>query len=161
MGSVIENCIGTGRLGRSTWGGGVDRSLGNCGHSVWTNKLFVIRIVFSPAVTGLIILSLPTICYPPTLSADSKNNGWAIGKFEKAVSLIASAPWLPGDILKFPITVTKHSQVDILKCALDADDRHHMMVALPTGYGKTLPMLLLGHLLPAGTNLIYAEISFC
>ena len=35
------------------------------------------------------------------------------------------------------------------------------MVALPTGYGKTLPMLLLGHLLPAGTNLINAEISFC
>ena len=31
-----------------------------------------------------------------------------------------------------------------MKCALDADDRHHMMVALPTGYGKTLPMLLPG-----------------
>ena len=26
------------------------------------------------------------------------------------------------------------------------------MVALPTGYGKTMPMLLLGHLLPAGRN---------
>ena len=42
--------------------------------------------------------------------------------------------------------------MDILQSALDADDRSHMMVALPTGYGKTMPMLLLGHLLPAGRN---------
>ena len=87
----------------------------------------------------------------------NKNNGWAchkstLGGFEKAVSLLARAPWLPGDILKFSITVTEHSQVDILKPALDAHDKDHIMVALPTGYGKTIPMLLLGHLLPAGTN---------
>ena len=42
--------------------------------------------------------------------------------------------------------------MDILQSALDADDRSHMMVALPTGYGKTMPMLLLGHLLPTGRN---------
>ena len=42
--------------------------------------------------------------------------------------------------------------MDILQSALDADDRSHLMVALPTGYGKTMPMLLLGHLLPAGRN---------
>ena len=39
-----------------------------------------------------------------------------------------------------------------MKPALDAHDKDHIMVALPTGYGKTIPMLLLGHLLPAGTN---------
>ena len=39
-----------------------------------------------------------------------------------------------------------------MQSALDADDRSHMMVALPTGYGKTMPMLLLGHLLPTGRN---------
>ena len=33
------------------------------------------------------------------------------------------------------------------------------MVALPTGYGKTIPMLLLGHLLPAGTNSMTSQNS--
>ena len=46
-----------------------------------------------------------------------------------------------------------------MKSALDAHDRDHMMVALPTGYGKTIPMLLLGHLLPAGTNSMTSQNS--
>ena len=39
-------------------------------------------------------------------------------------------------------------QLDILQSALDQDDPNHILCALPTGFGKTMPMLLLGHLLP-------------
>ena len=38
--------------------------------------------------------------------------------------------------------------MDILESALDEDDPHHIMCALPTGFGKSMPMLMLGHLLP-------------
>ena len=41
-------------------------------------------------------------------------------------------------------------QVDILCRALDKEEEGHMMCALPTGYGKSLPMLLLGLLMPEG-----------
>ena len=40
--------------------------------------------------------------------------------------------------------------MDILESALDEDDPHHIMCALPTGFGKSMPMLMLGHLLPPG-----------
>ena len=41
-------------------------------------------------------------------------------------------------------------QVDILAIALDVREEGHLMCALPTGYGKSLPMILLGLLMPEG-----------
>ena len=43
-------------------------------------------------------------------------------------------------------------QMDILESAVDTGDPHHILCALPTGFGKTMPMLLLGHLLPPGAG---------
>ena len=40
-------------------------------------------------------------------------------------------------------------QVDILCRALHKEEGH-LMCAFPTGYGKSLPMLLLGLLMPEG-----------
>ena len=40
--------------------------------------------------------------------------------------------------------------MDILCSALDETDSSHIMVALPTGYGKSLPVLMLGLLMPKG-----------
>ena len=51
--------------------------------------------------------------------------------------------------------------MDIMECATSADDPSHIMCALPTGFGKTLPMLLLGHLLPPGGDIIQMWIDFC
>ena len=42
--------------------------------------------------------------------------------------------------------------MDILESAVDSGDPHHILCALPTGFGKTMPMLLLGHLLPPGAG---------
>ena len=50
------------------------------------------------------------------------------------------------------ITMSSFPQLDILMSALNADDPNHILGALPTGFGKTLPMLLLGHLLPKGAS---------
>ena len=44
-------------------------------------------------------------------------------------------------------------QVDILCRALDREEEGHLMCAFPTGYGKSLPMLLLGLLMPEGRTL--------
>ena len=41
-------------------------------------------------------------------------------------------------------------EVDILSRALDKEEVGHLMCAFPTGYGKSLPMLLLGLLMPEG-----------
>ena len=41
-------------------------------------------------------------------------------------------------------------QVDILAIALDVREEEHLMCVLPTGYGKSLPMILLGLLMPEG-----------
>ena len=43
--------------------------------------------------------------------------------------------------------------LDILLSALDESDPNHILCALPTGFGKTMPMLLLGHLLPPGAGI--------
>ena len=68
----------------------------------------------------------------------------------------ASAKRFPGysrahsyKLVTFLKTITS---VNILESALDADDPHHILCALPTGFGKTMPMLLLGHLLPPGAG---------
>ena len=42
--------------------------------------------------------------------------------------------------------------MDILLSAFDESDPNHVLCALPTGFGKTMPMLLLGHLLPPGAG---------
>ena len=41
-------------------------------------------------------------------------------------------------------------QVDILTIALDAREEGHLMCAFPTGYGKSMPMMLLGLFMPKG-----------
>ena len=41
-------------------------------------------------------------------------------------------------------------QADIVRCAIDDDETCHIMGALPTGYGKSLPMLVTGLLMPPG-----------
>ena len=41
-------------------------------------------------------------------------------------------------------------QVDILCRALNKEQEGHIMCAFPTGYGKSLPMLLLGLFMPKG-----------
>ena len=41
-------------------------------------------------------------------------------------------------------------QVDILTIALDVKEGGHLMYAFPTGYGTSMPMLLLGLLMPEG-----------
>ena len=43
-------------------------------------------------------------------------------------------------------------QVDILCRVLDSEEEGHLMCAFPTGYGKSLPMLLLGLLMPEGRS---------
>ena len=49
-------------------------------------------------------------------------------------------------------------QADIVRCAIDDAESCHIMGALPTGYGKSLPMLKTGLLMPPGkwTHKIYA-----
>ena len=41
-----------------------------------------------------------------------------------------------------------------MESALDQNDPNHILCALPTGFGKSLPMLLLGHLLPPGSEIL-------
>ena len=41
-------------------------------------------------------------------------------------------------------------QVDILTIALDAREEGHLMCAFPTGFGKSMPMMLLGLFMPIG-----------
>ena len=41
-------------------------------------------------------------------------------------------------------------QADLVACAINDSETSHIMGALPTGYGKSLPMLVTGLLMPAG-----------
>ena len=41
-------------------------------------------------------------------------------------------------------------QADIVAAALDTSGGHHLLGALPTGFGKSLPMFVLALLLPPG-----------
>ena len=43
-------------------------------------------------------------------------------------------------------------KADIIWAATDEDDRQHLMGAVPTGYGKSLPMLVVALLLPPGES---------
>ena len=52
-------------------------------------------------------------------------------------------------------------QVDILCSVLDRSDQSNILVALPTGYGKSLPLLLLGLLRPEGRLAIFCFRLFC
>ena len=44
-------------------------------------------------------------------------------------------------------------QADITAAVVDEEERHHILSCLPTGMGKTLPMLLTSQLLPLGNFL--------
>ena len=46
-------------------------------------------------------------------------------------------------------------QADIIASAADNEDAFHVLSCLPTGYGKSLPMLLLSLFLPQGTTIEY------
>ena len=46
-------------------------------------------------------------------------------------------------------------QADILASAADDEDAFHILSCLPTGYGKSLPTLLLSLFLPQGTTIEY------
>ena len=39
---------------------------------------------------------------------------------------------------------------DLVACAINDSETSHIMGALPTGYGKSLPMLVTGLLMPTG-----------
>ena len=41
-------------------------------------------------------------------------------------------------------------KADLIWAATDPDDRQHLLGAVPTGYGKSLPMLVAALLLPPG-----------
>ena len=41
-------------------------------------------------------------------------------------------------------------QADIVAAAINAEDGHHILSGLPTGMGKTLPMIVASCLLPPG-----------
>jgi len=53
---------------------------------------------------------------------------------------------LPADLHDF--------QADIVGAAIDQQDHSHILACLPTGMGKTLPMLITGCLLPPGSTTI-------
>ena len=42
--------------------------------------------------------------------------------------------------------------MDIIAAALDTVGGHHLLGALPTGYGKSLPIMVLALLLPPGNE---------
>ena len=44
-------------------------------------------------------------------------------------------------------------QADITAAVVDEEERHHILSCLPTGMGKTLPMLIASQLLPLGNFL--------
>ena len=46
-------------------------------------------------------------------------------------------------------------QADIIASAADKEDASHILSCLPTGYGKSLPMLLLSLFLPQGMTIDY------
>ena len=52
-------------------------------------------------------------------------------------------------------------QADILASAADDEDAFHILSCLPTGYGKSLPMLLLSLFLPQGTTIEYTAQLKC
>ena len=45
-------------------------------------------------------------------------------------------------------------KADIIWAATDPDNGQHLMGAVPTGYGKSLPMLVAALLLPPGEPLV-------
>ena len=54
------------------------------------------------------------------------------------------------ETLKERLLQSKLCQSDIVACAIDGSETCHIMGALPTGYGKSLPMLVTGLLMPHG-----------
>ena len=65
-------------------------------------------------------------------------------------------PELPAQLREFQVVcltqllVIVILQGDILTIALDAREEGHLMCAFPTGYGKSMPMILLGLFMPEG-----------
>ena len=54
--------------------------------------------------------------------------------------------------LKERVLQSKFLQADIVACAINGSENCHIMGALPTGYGKSLPMLVTGLLMPPGKD---------
>jgi hypothetical protein len=51
-----------------------------------------------------------------------------------------------------PLHLCTSAQVGILNCLLDPGDKSHVFAGLPTGFGKSLPQLLLPLLSPPGES---------
>ena len=71
----------------------------------------------------------------------------------------SQSPWLSGAVLRLvhchyqkPLKIWQ-LQADITSAAVSEEERHHILSCLPTGMGKTLPMLLTSQLLPLGNFL--------
>ena len=56
------------------------------------------------------------------------------------------------ETLKERVLQSKFLQADIVACAINGSENCHIMGALPTGYGKSLPMLVTGLLMPPGKD---------
>ena len=55
---------------------------------------------------------------------------------------------IPEKVVLTPLWI----KADIIWAALDQDDHQHLMGAVPTGFGKSLPMLVVALLLPPGES---------
>ena len=82
---------------------------------------------------------------------------WATARPPRASLPAQRFPGCLSNILEVRVSQFVVLQVDILCRALHKEEEGHLMCAFPTGYGKSLPMLLLGLLMPEGRtpNLIW------
>ena len=77
---------------------------------------------------------------------------WAFAHPPRASQAATRFPGCPCDLLGALVSQFVVLQVDILCRVLDSEEEGHLMCAFPTGYGKSLPMLLLGLLMPEGRS---------
>ena len=82
---------------------------------------------------------------------------WATARPPRASLPAQRFPGCLSNILEVRVSQFVVLQVDILCRALHKEEEGHLMCAFPTGYGKSLPALLLGLLMPEGRtpNLIW------
>ena len=77
---------------------------------------------------------------------------WAFAHPPRASQAAQRFPGCLCDLLGALVSQFVVLQVDILCSVLDSEEEGHLMCAFPTGYGKSLPMLLLGLHMPEGRS---------
>ena len=112
----------------------------------------------------------PSLHTPCRLRSGSSDVGRRSGLFQKmsgggGEEVLLNHPSLPPlrdfQVASIPALYIPHKaqygqfQADIIASAADEEDDFHILSCLPTGYGKSLPMLLLSLFLPPGMNRIY------